>query len=210
VTATGTPTLAYAVSGGVLPPGLALDAVTGAITGTPTEAGSWDIEFTVTNPYGTDTGTYTLVVDPPAGTAPTITSGPTATSTVGVSYVSSVTAMGSPELVFEVTTGELPPGLSMDPATGIITGSPTEAGTWEFVVTVSNEFGSDTGEYTIVSSAVAPTPTPTPGPNDDHSSLAFTGSGPTMVPLFVGGGLVLVGAAAIGATLIARRRATVR
>lgn len=208
VTATGTAPLAFAVSGGVLPPGLTLDAVTGAITGTPTEAGSWTVEFTVTNAYGADSESYTLVVDPPAGTAPTITSGPTATSTVGVSYVSSVTAIGSPELLFEVTTGELPAGLSMDPATGIITGSPTEAGTWEFVVTVSNEFGSDTGEYTIVSSAVAPTPSPTPGPNDDHSSLAFTGSGPTVLPLFVGGGLVLAGAAAIGATLIARRRAT--
>ncbi len=208
VTATGTPTLGFEVSGGTLPPGLVLDAATGAITGTPTQAGSWDIEFTVTSPYGTDTETYTLVVDPAAGTAPTITSGPTATGVVGVSYVSSVTAIGSPQLLFEVTHGWLPAGLALDPATGVITGTPTQAGTWTFVVTVSNDFGTATGEYRIVTSTAAPTPTPTPGPNGDHSSLAFTGSGPTVVPLFVGGGLVLAGAAAIGATLIARRRAT--
>lgn len=43
----GAPT--YAVTAGALPPGIVLDAVTGAVTGTPTRAGAWSFTIAVTN-----------------------------------------------------------------------------------------------------------------------------------------------------------------
>jgi hypothetical protein len=62
---------AYAVSGGALPPGLSLDASTGAITGTPTTAGSYTLDVTVTDANGaTATAGYTVVIAPAALAAP--------------------------------------------------------------------------------------------------------------------------------------------
>lgn len=52
VTASGDPTITYAVSAGALPSGLALNSSTGAITGTPTSAGEYDFTVTATNDYG--------------------------------------------------------------------------------------------------------------------------------------------------------------
>ncbi|TDP58856.1 YDG domain-containing protein [Flavobacterium dankookense] len=54
ISATNSPT-AYAVASGSLPPGLTLNTTTGAITGTPTAAGSYTANVTATNAGGTST-----------------------------------------------------------------------------------------------------------------------------------------------------------
>jgi hypothetical protein len=53
IAATGDATITY--SSTALPPGLLLDPVTGALTGTPTEAGDFVVTFTATNDEGFDT-----------------------------------------------------------------------------------------------------------------------------------------------------------
>lgn len=45
----------------------------------------------------------------------------------------------------------LPPGLSMDPATGVVTGNPTEVGTFDVRLVVSNTSGTVTNEFQLVS-----------------------------------------------------------
>lgn len=50
--ATNSPT-SYTQTGGTLPPGLSLNTTSGAITGTPTAAGSYSINFTASNSGGT-------------------------------------------------------------------------------------------------------------------------------------------------------------
>lgn len=42
----------YSVWGGALPDGLALDAATGAVSGTPTQAGAYTATIAVTDAYG--------------------------------------------------------------------------------------------------------------------------------------------------------------
>lgn len=68
--ATGTAPITWAVTNGTLPAGLALDAATGVIAGTPQASGSRTFTLSATNGTGAATQTYTLTVDnvlpPPA------------------------------------------------------------------------------------------------------------------------------------------------
>jgi hypothetical protein len=48
---------------------------------------------------------------------------------------------GVAPLVFSIVGGSLPPGLSLDPATGILSGIPTTAGTYAFTIQVTDASG---------------------------------------------------------------------
>ncbi len=74
-TAAGRSPFTFNVSAGALPPGLALDAATGALTGTPSAPGSYDFTITATNPAGEDSNDYTLVVTEPAFNAHVLVNG---------------------------------------------------------------------------------------------------------------------------------------
>jgi len=81
--------------------------------------------------------------------------------TVEVDYSSPVAATGTGPITFEVTAGSLPPGLAIDPDTGVVSGTPTQSGTFTFTVKASNSDSFDTQEYTIKIAAVTPTETST-------------------------------------------------
>jgi arylsulfate sulfotransferase len=64
--------------------------------------------------------------------------------TVGTSYSSSLTASGGvPPYTFSITSGSLPPGLSLTPSTGAIAGVPGAAGTFAFTASVVDSLGTD-------------------------------------------------------------------
>lgn len=56
------PTFALGASSGPLPPGLTLNPTTGAITGTPTTAGDYQVALTATNPVGVGAGVLDLQI----------------------------------------------------------------------------------------------------------------------------------------------------
>jgi YVTN family beta-propeller protein len=62
VAAAGQPAPTFSVSAGALPPGLALDPTTGAITGTPTSAGAFAFTIEAANSSGTATQSYTITI----------------------------------------------------------------------------------------------------------------------------------------------------
>ena len=66
VTASGTPTPTYSITGGTLPTGLGLDATSGTISGTPTTPGTYTFTVTASNGTSADaSATYTVVIAAP-------------------------------------------------------------------------------------------------------------------------------------------------
>ncbi|OAM90193.1 hypothetical protein AW736_09400 [Termitidicoccus mucosus] len=133
-----------------LPPGLTLDAMTGAITGTPATAGEYPITFGATTSGGTGTKSHILTVlaEP---TGPFINSSSIAPGTAGQPFSYQITAE-RPVTTYGATN--LPRGLSIDPNTGVISGTPVVGG--QYLVTITTTDAAGTFEGTVVIS-IAPT-----------------------------------------------------
>ncbi|MCA1007478.1 YncE family protein [Rhodococcus hoagii] len=71
--------------------------------------------------------------------APTLTGAPPV-GAAGQSYAHAFTVAGEPAPTVSVTTGSLPTGLNVSPG-GILSGTPTTGGRFEFTVTATNKFG---------------------------------------------------------------------
>ena len=147
-----------------LPNGLNLDGATGAITGTPTTEGTTAHTFSLHDssvPAQTVQQTLNLTITPPAGTL-TITTTSLPNGTVGVPYSRAVQATGgSGTFTWTISAGALPPNLILDPATGVISGTPTAPGTFSFTVRVADTGGqSDEQPLSITITAIAPPGTP--------------------------------------------------
>lgn len=118
---------------------------------------------------GQPTGDGTLKI------APTITTESLPDGEVGTAYSQTLTATGDTPITWSVS-GTLPAGLSLDAATGIISGTPTTEKTSTFTVTATNDSGSDSKEYTLTIKAV-----PVTGVALDKTELAlFTGESETL------------------------------
>lgn len=183
----GSSPLEYDVTTGVLPDGLSMDDA-GNITGSPTTAGTYTVSFTVTDSLGTavvvNSVTFTISAPPapaPSYTpppAPTVTPSTIPPITGGTSMNFQVPATGGTN--FNVSGGSLPAGLTLNPSTGLISGTPTSSGPYSFTITVTNSSGQTT-TITYSGNITAPTtPTPTTGGSTGGTTSASgTGSGNT-------------------------------
>ena len=81
--------------------------------------------------------------------APTITTTDLPNGTVDAEYKQTLIADGTAPITWSVTGGSLPDGLSLNESTGVITGTPTTADTYNFTVTATNDAGSDSKEFTL-------------------------------------------------------------
>lgn len=68
--------------------------------------------------------------------------------TVGEAFFQTLTASGDSPITWTVSIGALPAGLSLDSGTGVLSGTPTTAGSYSFTIDASNSGGSDTQAYT--------------------------------------------------------------
>jgi gliding motility-associated-like protein len=154
----GTPGYTYTVTpGSTLPAGLSL-AANGALSGIPTANGSYNFTVTATDTRGcTATASFALTI----AAAPVPLSLPPATlpnGQVGTTYTPQTlpSAVGGTGPYTYVATG-LPPGLSFNPITREITGTPTLGGTFTVTVTVTDASGTTvTQTYVIVVTVPAP------------------------------------------------------
>jgi hypothetical protein len=135
--APGTAPYTFAVTAGALPAGLAL-STGGALTGTPTAAGAYNVTVTATDAAAnTGTRAYTGTIGS-ATVGLTITPPTLPAITVGVPFSQTITATGgTAPYSFAITAGELPAGLTFT-ADGLLSGTPTTAQAYAFTVTATD------------------------------------------------------------------------
>ncbi|WP_084737162.1 PQQ-dependent sugar dehydrogenase [Cystobacter ferrugineus] len=90
---------------------------------------------------GVDARTVSVTVKDKQSSAPTLLSTPITTAVVGAPYRYEVLAAGEPTPTFSLTSTV--PGPSIDAATGVVTWTPTAAGTVEVVVRATNGVSPD-------------------------------------------------------------------
>jgi hypothetical protein len=145
LTATGgTAPMIWSMSAGTLPAGLSLSAATGVVSGTPTAAvAGASLTFDVHDSGSpTQTMTATLILTITPATLSIISTG-LPTGTLGANYSAAlVAAGGTAPYTWTVSSGMLPAGLTLDQATGIISGIPTAAVTNASITVAVHDAGS--------------------------------------------------------------------
>ena len=137
-----------------LPDGLSLSA-TGVISGTPTTVGTTSVTLTLTN--GSGSSTYSLTISIGALPTPAVTSILTAYGSVGTAFTYKTVANNL--ATSYAATGLTGTGLSLDPTTGIITGTPTTVGTITANLTATNSTGTGAASNLVIQIFATP-PTP--------------------------------------------------
>ena len=128
----------WSLAAGSLPPGIALDPTTGALSGRPTGAGIFPFTLAVKDAVGQSgtTGGSIKVVQTLAIATASLHGGK-----VGKAYRAKLIARGGlVPRTWAVTRGALPRGVRLDRKTGVLSGTPRASGTFRFRITVSDPF----------------------------------------------------------------------
>jgi len=163
ITASNSPTSYGATA---LPSGLNVNSSTGLISGTPGVTGTFNAGITASNAMGTGSAALEVIVLPPA---PVITSGSSTGGSQGSAFNYQITATNSPTSFGAVG---LPAGLSINPSTGLISGTPAVSGTFNAFISATDTAGS-TG-YATVAITIVPSFAPV-----ITSALSATGTAGT-------------------------------
>lgn len=156
----------WSVSAGALPNGMALSPA-GALSGTPSAAGATNFTAQVTDAGGsTATKALSITVSSFAITTADVPDG-----YVGVPYTFSLVAAGGTGYSWSITAGTLPGGLTLAPATGVISGTPTTAATSTFTARVDAAGGKTASKQFTVTIAGA---ADWPQPNHDETQRAWS------------------------------------
>jgi len=144
LTATGgTTPFTWTVTDGSLPVGLSLNPTSGTISGTPTTTGSFNFTVTLTDSLGVSAPSKAFKLKVTGGLGIT-TPSPLPQGEVTIPYSQTLTASGGTNSGFTwaITSGLPPAGLSLS-AGGVLSGTPTAAGSSNFTVQVTDSGGGN-------------------------------------------------------------------
>jgi IPT/TIG domain/Putative Ig domain len=192
----------WSVVGGLLPPGLTLNASTGNIAGAPTKAGAFSVTMQVRDsatPVQTATKAFSLAI---SASPLQITTSSVPGGAVGVSYSATLVASnGVPPYAWSVQSGQFPPGLSLQGSTGQISGTPSQTGAFSFSVQARDSAGQTASSNFNASIAPASAPivssmSPKSGPTSGGTPVTVSG-----VNFKTGDTVLFGGVAASGVTV---------
>jgi hypothetical protein len=131
----GTPPYLWSITSGGLPPGLSFDPTSTTISGIPTQAGSFTFDVQVM-----DKNSVTVSKEFTIGVTSTLsitTSSTLPDVTAGAPYTVALKVTGGiAPYVWTVSGGALPPGLTIDPNSNSIVGTPVGVGVFTFTLQV--------------------------------------------------------------------------
>jgi Putative Ig domain len=143
ITADGSPSR-FTANG--LPPGIVLNGAN--LNGTPTQAGNYDVRLEAYNSFRPGS---TLTTDLQSGTAtlrifvsgskPTTATPLSGSSNLQAGRPASFSMLSAQQLGLRISGYGFPPGLTIDSSTGLVTGTPTAAGTYSVTVFIQNGKG---------------------------------------------------------------------
>ena len=132
----------FLVFSGALPGGLDL-ATNGWLTGTPTTTGDFNFTVRATNDFGYTNKDYSINI----GAGPVFsTTNPLPNGRESSAYSVWIVASGNPD--YTLLSGALPGGLTLSLA-GELSGIPTTAGTYNFTILASNQYGIADREFDL-------------------------------------------------------------
>jgi len=140
INASNTPT-SYGATG--LPAGLTIDTATGIISGIPTVPGVFNVTITAANSVGTDSEVLAIGIAP----TPVITGMNTVYGKEDSLFSYTIIASNTPT---NYGAMNLPAGLTIDTATGIISGMPAMFGTFNSTITATNTAGTYSKPLVII------------------------------------------------------------
>jgi chitinase len=97
---------------------------------------------------GVTTSPAVISTAPSTGSSPMITTELLPAAVSGMPYSLPLQSSGNPT-AWSVVRGGLPPGLSLNPSTGLISGTPAASGVYTVVIQVENFFGVDGRQFTL-------------------------------------------------------------
>ena len=146
----GGPTTSAVVAQGTVPPGMALNAISGVVAGTPTTAGVFPLTINLGNASGGHVAVpVTITVSQSGSTALaatyTNTAGPVGTP---MTVAPNVTT-GGPVVSSTLVSGTIPPGMTLG-TNGSIYGTPTTPGTYTAEIALRNASGALTTQSVTI------------------------------------------------------------
>ena len=179
-----------AAPGSSLPPGLILSNTDscvgvanpcGSIINKPTTAGTYNVVITVTDsatPAVPISHTFPLTIIPKL----VVTSGTPPDGIIGTPYnFTFTTSGGKPPITWSFQSGPLPAGLSLDPNTGAVTGTPTTTALTSTTVVATDSGGQQQHAFTGLDVAVNP---PAVNNAELNGQYAFSFNGYGVPPQF--------------------------